>query len=78
MDVAAAFQKVLEDKALQICGILKERTDAEYLVVGGGVALNSVMNGRIVRESGFKDIYVMHGAGDNGTDRRVYGTGLLG
>lgn len=67
MDVAAAFQEVLEDKVLEICDILHEKTKAEYLVVSGGVSLNSVMNGRIIRESKFKDIYVMPAAGDNGT-----------
>lgn len=67
MDVAAAFQKVLEDKVLEICNILYEKTKADYLVISGGVSLNSVMNGRIVRESNFKDVYVMPAAGDNGT-----------
>jgi len=66
-DVASAFQKVLEDKALKICKILRQKTNADYLVVAGGVALNSVMNGRIIRESDFKDVYVMPAAGDNGT-----------
>ena len=67
MDVAAAFQKVLENKVLEICDILHEKTKADYLVISGGVALNSVMNGRIVRDSKFKDVYVMPAAGDNGT-----------
>ncbi|TYA71857.1 carbamoyltransferase family protein [Seonamhaeicola marinus] len=67
MDVAAAFQRVLEDKVLEICDILHEKTKADYLVISGGVSLNSVMNGRIVRESKFKDVYVMPAAGDNGT-----------
>lgn len=67
MDVAAAFQRVLEECGLSLCRFLRQRTDAEYLVIAGGVALNSVMNGRIVRESGFKDLYVMPAAGDNGT-----------
>ncbi|MFH4969074.1 carbamoyltransferase C-terminal domain-containing protein [Gaetbulibacter sp. M240] len=67
MDVAAAFQRVLENKVLEICEILHSKTNAEYLVVSGGVALNSVMNGRIVRDSPFKDVYVMPAAGDNGT-----------
>jgi len=67
LNAAAAFQRVLEEKALKICRILRERTGCRYLVVSGGVALNSVMNGRIVRESGFDDIYVMPAAGDNGT-----------
>ncbi|TXE11676.1 carbamoyltransferase [Seonamhaeicola algicola] len=67
MDVAAAFQRVLEDKVLEICDILYEKTKANYLVISGGVSLNSVMNGRIVRDSKFKDVYVMPAAGDNGT-----------
>ncbi len=67
MDVAAAFQRVLEDSALKICDRLHRETGMSKLVVAGGVALNSVMNGRIVRESPFDDIYVMPAAGDNGT-----------
>lgn len=67
MDVAAAFQRVLENKVLEICNILHQKTKADYLVISGGVSLNSVMNGRIVRESPFKDVYVMPAAGDNGT-----------
>lgn len=67
MDVAAAFQRVLEECGLSLCRFLRKQSDAEYLVIAGGVALNSVMNGRIVRESGFKDLYVMPAAGDNGT-----------
>ena len=67
MDVAAAFQRVLENKVLEICDILHSKTNADYLVISGGVSLNSVMNGRIVRESSFKDVYVMPAAGDNGT-----------
>ncbi|NER11549.1 carbamoyltransferase [Muriicola jejuensis] len=66
-DMAAAFQRVLEDRVLEICDILYQKTKAEYLVISGGVSLNSVMNGRIVRESKFKDLYVMPAAGDNGT-----------
>jgi carbamoyltransferase len=67
MDVAAAFQRVLEDRVLEICDILYEKTKTDYLVISGGVSLNSVMNGRIVRESKFKDVYIMPAAGDNGT-----------
>ncbi len=67
MDVAAAFQKVLEDTALNIARMLKKRTNAKYLVIAGGVSLNSVMNGRLLREAGYEDVYVMPAAGDNGT-----------
>ncbi|MCU7853091.1 MAG: carbamoyltransferase [Candidatus Thiodiazotropha sp. (ex Monitilora ramsayi)] len=66
-DVAAAFQKVLEDKVLQICRYLEKRTKADHIVLAGGVSLNSVMNGRILRETRFNDLYVMPAAGDNGT-----------
>ena len=67
MDVAAAFQKQLEECLLKIARLLHERTKEDYLVIAGGVALNSVANGRLVRESGFKDLYVMPAAADNGT-----------
>ena len=67
VNVAAAFQHVLEERALELCAILRKKTQSRYLIISGGVALNSVMNGRIVRESGFEDIYVMPAAGDNGT-----------
>lgn len=67
LNVAAAFQSVLEDRALELCAILREKTSSRNLIIAGGVALNSVMNGRIVREAGFDDIYVMPAAGDNGT-----------
>jgi len=67
LDVAAAFQKHLEECLLDISRKLRARTGEDYLVISGGVALNSVANGRLVRESGFKDLYVMPAAGDNGT-----------
>lgn len=67
LNVAAAGQKVLEDRILDLCAILHERTKADYIVIAGGVALNSVANGRIVRESPFRDAYIMPAAGDNGT-----------
>jgi carbamoyltransferase len=67
LNLAAAAQRVLEDRALEICEILHGKTGMDYLVISGGVSLNSVMNGRIVRESPFKDLYVMPAAGDNGT-----------
>jgi carbamoyltransferase len=66
-NVAAAFQHTLEECALKLCQVLRGRTRAPHLVIAGGVSLNSVMNGRILREAGFDDIYVMPAAGDNGT-----------
>lgn len=67
LNVAAAAQRVLEDRILELSNLLHDRTGADYLVMAGGVALNSVANGRVVRESNFKDVYVMPAAGDNGT-----------
>lgn len=67
LDVAAAFQELLEERCLELARILKKRTGERHLIMAGGVALNSVMNGRLVRESEFDDLYVMPGAGDNGT-----------
>lgn len=66
-DVAAAAQETLEEAVLHMCRILEKTAQTEYLVISGGVALNSVMNGRILRETRFKDLYVMPAAGDNGT-----------
>lgn len=66
-DVAAAFQLVLEDRVLEICRVVERSSQQKNLVLSGGVALNSVANGRIRRETQFSDIYVMPGAGDNGT-----------
>lgn len=65
--LAAACQKQLEECALKLCRLLRRQSSARHLVIAGGVALNSVMNGRILREAGFDDIYVMPAAGDNGT-----------
>ena len=66
-DAAAAFQAVLEKSILKMARILAARTGQRYLVLSGGVALNSVANGRILKEGYFDDIFVMPGAGDNGT-----------
>lgn len=67
LDAAAAFQKQLEACMLKMARLLRERTQEDYLVLAGGVSLNSVANGRLLRESGFKDLYVIPAAGDNGT-----------
>ncbi|MGN3961198.1 carbamoyltransferase family protein [Burkholderia gladioli] len=66
-DMAAAFQRVLEERILELCRVLEARTTSRNLVLAGGVSLNSVANGRILRETRFENIYVMPGAGDNGT-----------
>jgi len=66
-NVAAAAQRALEECGLQMARQLHARTREKFLVIAGGVSLNSVMNGRILRETPFEDVYIMAAAGDNGT-----------
>ncbi|MDQ1524701.1 MAG: carbamoyltransferase [Pyrinomonadaceae bacterium] len=65
-NIAASAQKVLEDTALHLIKGLHEMTGEENLCMAGGVAFNSVMNGRIMTESPFKKYYVQPAAGDAG------------
>ena len=66
-DVAAAFQRVLEECVLALCAQLSEATGERRLVLGGDVALNAAANGRILRESAFEDLHVPPAPGDSGT-----------
>jgi len=66
MDLAASVQKVTEEIMLRLCKTIKKKTGMKYLCLAGGVALNCVSNGRILRESGFEDIFVQPAAGDAG------------
>jgi len=66
MDIAASLQKVLEDRVLEMLEILYEKTKIKNLCIAGGVGLNSVMNGRIQRESPFTNVYVQPAASDDG------------
>jgi carbamoyltransferase len=66
MDLAASIQKVTEDVVLRLCRTLQKETGEENLCLAGGVALNCVANGRIVREGPFKRIWVQPAAGDAG------------
>lgn len=65
-DVAASIQVVLEDIMLAMARNLQARTGLRNLCMAGGVALNSVMNGRILRETPFEGLYVQPAAGDAG------------
>src|SRR3989440_681115 len=73
-DIAASAQKVLEDTALHLLKGLHERTGAENLCMAGGVAFNSVMNGRIMTETPFKRFFIQPAAGDAGCS---LGAGLM-
>jgi carbamoyltransferase len=66
MDVAASIQSVTEEILLRMARHVHEATGMKQLVMAGGVALNCVANGRILREGPFEDIWVQPAAGDAG------------
>ncbi len=65
-DLAFAAQKVLEEIVLKLAHHIKKETQADYLCLAGGVALNCVANSAMFNENIFKDIYVQPAAGDAG------------
>lgn len=66
-DVAASLQALLEEAVLHICRGLHRRTGHTSLALAGGVALNSVANGKILDHTPFRRLFVQPAAGDNGT-----------
>ena len=66
MDMAASIQAVTEDIVLRIARTAKELTGARYLCLAGGVALNCVANGKLLRAGVFDDIWIQPAAGDAG------------
>ncbi len=66
-DIAASLQKLLEEILLKIVNQLYKETKSENLCMAGGVALNSVANGKILRNTPFKRIYIQPAASDAGT-----------
>jgi carbamoyltransferase len=66
MDIAASIQKVTEEILLRITTSLARETQAKNLCLAGGVALNCVANGKILRSSVFDGIWIQPAAGDAG------------
>jgi len=66
MDMARSIQDVTEEVMLRLGRTLNRETGAEYLCMAGGVALNCVGNGRLLREGPFKGIWMQPAAGDAG------------
>ena len=66
MDIAASIQLVTEEIVLRIARYAHRLTGASKLTMAGGVALNCVGNGRILREGPFEDIWIQPAAGDAG------------
>jgi carbamoyltransferase len=65
-DVAASIQLVTEEVLLAMARHLQGETGLTRLCFAGGVALNSVANGRILRETPFEELYIQPAAGDSG------------
>jgi carbamoyltransferase len=66
MDLAASIQTVTEDIVLRMARTIHSETRKKHLVLAGGVALNCVANGRLLREGPFDDIWIQPAAGDAG------------
>ena len=75
MDIAASIQKVTEDIILTIAKNIAKETGESNLCLAGGVALNCVANGILLREKIFKNIWIQPAAGDAGG---ALGAALIG
>jgi len=65
-DIAMSIQRVTEEAMLRMANHLFEETGLKNLCLAGGVALNSVANGRILRETPFEEVFIQPAAGDAG------------
>ena len=65
-DIAASIQRVTEDLLVGMARAVQKQTGLKKLCMAGGVALNSVANTRILRESGFDELFIQPAAGDSG------------
>ena len=66
MDIAASIQAVLEEIVLRMTRSLAKQTGARNLCIAGGVGLNCVANGKILRDGAFEKIWIQPAAGDAG------------
>ncbi len=70
-DIAASLQKITEEVLFRLANHLYETAKTDNLCMAGGVALNSVANGKILRNTKFKNVYIQAAAGDAGTSMGV-------
>jgi carbamoyltransferase len=75
MDLAASVQKVTEDIMLQMTRHIHKETGMENLCLAGGVALNCVANGKVLKDGRFKNIWIQPASGDAGG---ALGAALIG
>ncbi len=65
-DIAASIQRVTEEIVLNMVRGLHRETGLDRLCLAGGVALNSVANGRVIRETPIREVFIQPAAGDGG------------
>jgi carbamoyltransferase len=65
-DIAASIQLVVEEAMLGVARRARTLTESENLCMAGGVALNVLANARILREAGFRNLWIQPAAGDSG------------
>ena len=66
MDLARSIQVITEEAMLKMASFVHKETGMKRLCMAGGVALNCVANGRVLREGPFEDIWIQPAAGDAG------------
>jgi carbamoyltransferase len=66
MDIAASIQAVTEEVVMKMVNHVYQETKMKYLCLAGGVALNCVANGRLLREGPFEDLWIQPAASDAG------------
>jgi len=66
MNLALAIQEVTEEVVFRLADTAKKLTACEYLVMAGGVALNCVATGKLLRSNTFKDLWIQPASGDAG------------
>jgi len=66
MDLACSVQEVIEEVVMKMAKYVRKETGMKYLCLAGGVALNCVANGKLLRENIFDDIWIQPAAGDAG------------
>ncbi len=66
MDLACSVQEVTEEIVMKMAKFVRKETGMKYLCLAGGVALNCVANGKLLRENIFDDIWIQPASGDAG------------
>jgi carbamoyltransferase len=66
MDLARSIQVVTEEIIIRIASRIKQKLNVDYLCMAGGVALNCVANGKLVKKALFKEVWIQPAAGDAG------------